>query len=257
MVRFNIYGGSDRGLVRKNNEDSIACVQFEHAPVVLALVADGVGGYEGGEVASKLAVDSIHDHVRKSVLQAKSGGGFTEQWMEQVLDLAIREANEQILDQREQDPQLGSMATTIVAAVAKDHRLSLAYMGDSRCYLWRDQRLQQLSHDHTVAQQMVDEGGFDQQQLQFLPYHHVLSRALGLEDEARPDCQILEIRDADIFLLCSDGLTNCLSDEEITDILARTSDIHACGEELIASANDAGGTDNISVVLLQVLEQQE
>jgi protein phosphatase len=252
MAQFSLYGGSDRGLVRKNNEDSIRYQQFEHAPVVLAVVADGVGGHEGGEIASALAVDSIEAHVRKCVLQATSGGGYGDPWPQQILLDAIEEANQLIHQQRQQQRQLASMATTVVAALILEHRLALANLGDSRCYLWREQQLQLLSHDHTVAQQMIDDGNFNEQQMKFTPYHHVLSRALGMDLLAEVDVRSMDTQGDDIYLLCSDGLTNCLSDEQIADILRRKADIDDCTEELIASANDAGGNDNISVVLVRV-----
>ena len=254
MVGFRLYGGTDRGLVRKNNEDSIACVQFEHSPVVLAVVADGVGGHEGGEVASQLAVDSIEAYVSKSVMQATSGGGYGDQWPEQILRQAIEDANTQINRQRQQQRRLASMAATVVALLLIEQRLSLAYMGDSRCYRWRDQQLAQLSHDHTVGQQLIDEAGVDEQQSQSNPYHHVLSRALGMDSPADIDSRSMDARNGDVYLLCSDGLTNSLSDEQIADILRSKTDVDACAEELIASANDAGGRDNISVVLVQVVE---
>lgn len=254
MAGFDLFSGSDRGLVRTNNEDSVGCVQFEHSSVVLAQVADGVGGYEGGEVASRMAVDSIENHVRKLVRQATSGGGYTEHWMQQVLPNAISEANQLIRQRRQQDAQLSSMATTLVAALWHDHQLALASLGDSRCYRWRDNSLQQLTRDHTVAQQLIDEGGLDAEQVRAMPYHHVLSRALGLEAVAEAELHMLQAQAGDRYLLCSDGLTNCLDDARIAAIMARKSEVHECGEELIASANDAGGVDNISVVLVQLLD---
>jgi len=256
MVRFNLYGGTDRGLVRKNNEDSIRYLQFEHSPVALAIVADGVGGHEGGEIASGLAVDSIEAHVRKAVLQATSGGGYGDPWPEQILLNAIEEANQLISQQRQQQRQLAAMATTVVAVLFKDQRLALANMGDSRCYRWRDQQLALLSHDHTVAQELIDQGNFDQQQMKNTPYHHVLSRALGLKRVPQVEARSLDASSGDIYLLCSDGLTNSLSDEQISDVLRSINNIDDCTEELIASANDAGGGDNISVVLVQVGEGQ-
>ncbi len=251
MAVVNIYGGTDRGMVRRNNEDSIGFVQFEHSPISLGIVADGVGGHEGGEVASRMAVDAIEEYVRKSVLQATSGGGYGDHWLEKTLINSIEEANRLITNVQATDKHLSSMATTVVTILIKEEELCLAYLGDSRCYRWRNNHLEQISHDHTVAQQLLDEGSFSEEQIQLTPYHHVLSRALGLDGVANADSINIKTEDSDIYLLCSDGLTNCLSDKQIEEIIKNKKDINECAEELIASANDAGGADNISVVLAQ------
>ena len=254
MAMLQLYGGTDRGLVRKSNEDSIGYVRYDHSPVALAVVADGVGGHEGGEVASKLAIETIDAYVRKAVLRAGSGGGYNDHWLEQTLSAAVEEANQKIVAQRKLQKSLASMATTAVAVLLKEHQLVLANLGDSRCYRWRRQQLELLSHDHTVAQQLIDKGNLNEEQVQHTPYHHVLVRALGLDDAADVDTRSLETEAGDTYLLCSDGLTNCLTDQQIADILASKTDIDACTEELIASANDAGGVDNISVVLVRVVD---
>jgi protein phosphatase len=252
MIKLDLYGGTDRGMVRKNNEDSICFVDYAHTPVALGVVADGVGGHEGGEVASQMAVELIEEYVRKKVLQANSGGGYIEHWLERTLLNAIQHANQEIVNVRNHDKQLASMATTVVTYLIKDQTLFLAYLGDSRCYRWRKHNLEQLSHDHTVAQQMLDEGDVNEDQIKYTPYHHVLSRALGLDEELDIDTLETTLEDNDVYLLCSDGLTNCLNDQQIEEIISQKSDITDCAEELIASANDRGGGDNISVVLAKI-----
>ena len=251
MSKLTIYGGTDRGMVRKQNEDSIGYVQFDHSPVSLAVVADGVGGHAGGEVASRMAVDAIEEFVRKAVLQANSGVGYVDNWLEQTLVNAIEYANKKIIDHQLKNQPLANMATTVVALLIKENQLVLSHLGDSRCYRRRNNQLELLSHDHTLAQQMVDNGVIDEKQMRNSPYHHVLNRALGLENTVCASACHHELYASDFYLLCSDGLTNCLDDEQISAILKNNSDMHACIEELIASANDVGGVDNISVVIVQ------
>ena len=251
MFQFVIHGGTDRGLIRKNNEDSIVFCHFENSNAVLAAVADGVGGYEGGEVASKLAVQTLEHVVKNAVLQSESGGGFSEQWMERLLIHALETINQQVIDQQSLDSELSSMATTLVTLLLKDDQFTLANLGDSRCYRVRNGEIQQLSKDHTVAQQMLDNGAIDQQQYIQSPYHHVLSKGIGLENQLTPYVYSSRCLEGDVFLLCSDGLSNLLNDDQILAVLCGEEDGQVCVDELITLANDAGGVDNISVVLVK------
>ncbi|MDH5484192.1 MAG: protein phosphatase 2C domain-containing protein [Gammaproteobacteria bacterium] len=253
MSHFEIQGGTDRGLVRKNNEDSIVYCQFDDANAALAAVADGVGGYEGGEVASKLAVDTLEQMISIDVLQRENTGGFTEQWLENQLVHALVNINQQVIDQQSQDQLLSSMSTTLVALLFKDNQFTLANLGDSRCYRIRNREIQLLSKDHTVAQQMLDNGAISQAQYMQSPYHHVLSKGIGLENVITPAMYSSMWVAGDVFLLCSDGLTNTLSDDEILAVVSGASDLQGCVDELITRANDAGGGDNISVVLVRCL----
>ena len=251
MFNITIYGGTDRGKVRVSNQDSIYFNQFDRSSQGLAIVADGVGGQAGGDVASKLAVDVVEDHIRKSLLLAHSGAGYPEDWLETNLTKAIQKANHKIKQQQEDDESLSSMATTIVAMLVVDDMAGFAYLGDSRIYLWQDNKLNQLSKDHTVAQQMVDEGALTDLQASVSPYSHVLTNGLGIKAEINIIMSTVSIEANDIYLLCSDGLTNCLTDEEISGILSTDGAIDQKVDELITAANDNGGKDNISVVLLQ------
>lgn len=251
MMHVEIYGGTDRGLQREQNEDAIRHAQFDRACISLALVADGVGGHAGGEIASRLAADVMDNYVTSCVSRALESGGYAEHWLQQTLANAIERANREIVAGQQNDSQLTTMATTIVSVLIKDQQLALGYLGDSRCYRWRDRKLQQITRDQTLAQQMLEQGVIDQQQFLLSPYHHVLSKALGLAAITMVDIHLHDILDGDVFLLCSDGLTNCLDDSSIGDILSARTDISQATEELITCANDAGGVDNISVVLVK------
>lgn len=250
-MHVEIFGGTDLGLQREHNEDAIRHAQFDQANISLALVADGVGGHVGGEIASRLAADAIENYVASCVTQALSGGGYSEHWLQQTLARAIERANREILAGQQPDGQLANMATTIVSVLIRNRHLALGYLGDSRCYRWRDNKLHQITRDQTLAQQMLDQGVITQKQFMVSPYHHILSQALGLGEITKLDIHIHDIIDGDVFLLCTDGLTNCLSDPAIADILAKKTDICDATDELITCANDAGGVDNISVVLVK------
>lgn len=253
VFHLHYAAGSDRGRVREQNEDRVLSRKFDHSDVVLLVVADGVGGYAGGEVASQLCVDHMQQTVAKAVLQAHSGGGYGEHWLTQTLQQAVLEANQQIIQARQQQPALANMATTVVALLIKQQSAALCHLGDSRCYCYT-QQLQQLTTDHTMLQDMLRDGQIDQQTFELSPMHHVISRALGLHAQPQLDLQLIELQANQRYLLCSDGLTDCVSDAQIEHALEQHSDVEQCVDELIKLANDHGGPDNVSVVLLSVDE---
>lgn len=237
--------------MREQNEDRVLISQFEHSDVILLVVADGVGGHAGGEVASQLCIDQLQQSVAKAVLQAHSGGGYGEHWLTQSLQQAVLDANQQIIKQQHQQPALANMATTVVALLVKQQTAVLCHLGDSRCYCYQ-QQLQQLTVDHTVLQDMLNDGQIDQQTFELSPMHHVISRALGLHAQPKLDCQLIKLQPTQRYLLCSDGLTDCVSDAQIQHLLERYQDVDECVDELIKLANDHGGPDNVSVVVLSV-----
>lgn len=250
-LTINYAGGTDRGKVRAKNEDSILMSGFEHSDVVLLVVADGVGGHKGGQVASKLSVDSIHEFVGKSVLQAHSGGGYGSDWLELTLSHAIFETNSRLIKQQQENIDLNNMATTVVAMLFHDNEFVISYLGDSRCYQFHDETLVQLTEDHTMLQKLLNEGKINQQEFETMPMHHMISQALGLSPE--PDVQVSRVvcDNKTSYLLCSDGLTNCVSDEQIQAVLSKNEQLESAVDELITQANDNGGIDNISVVLVK------
>ncbi len=249
-IEIEYAGGTDTGLVRDHNEDSVLYCDFPHSDVCLLVVADGVGGHEGGEVASRLAVDTMHDIVSRSVLQANSGGGYSENWLSTTLLHAVEEANSIILQQQQQQPQYHNMASTVVAILLRQNQLVLTHLGDSRCYRQSDGVLRQITQDHTVLQKMLQEGKISQHEYEISPMHNLISQALGLEES--PEIEVTQYKlEQHTYLLCSDGLSNCASDEEITAILDMDIPLNECVDQLITVANDNGGSDNISVVLLR------
>ena len=225
-MRLSSFAGTDVGRTRSGNEDSYFCGRTVFA------VADGLGGHQGGEVASAAAV---------APLAALDGRELTDPAeAAEALTAAIREANAAIIDQAAGDPGLWGMGTTVTAAaLAGDRHLQLAHVGDSRAYLLRDGSLEQLTTDHTVV-------GVH-------PERSILTRAVGLDPHIPVDTpDPLELAPGDQVLLCSDGLTEAVGDPRIAELLTTGPDGDAACRALIDAANDAGGPDNITVVLIRV-----
>jgi protein phosphatase len=238
-MRLSSFAGSDVGRLRSGNEDSYFCGQTVFA------VADGLGGHQGGEVASAAAVEPL---ARLDGRSFKDAGEAAE-----ALAAAIREANEAILDRAAGDPALYGMGTTVTAAVAGDRYLQLAHVGDSRAYLLRGGTLEQLSTDHTVVGELVRRGRLTPQQAAVHPERSILTRAVGLDPRVPVDLpDPLEVQPGDQVLLCSDGLTEAVADGRIAELLSTAPDGQAACRSLIDAANDAGGPDNITVVLVRV-----
>ena len=246
------YGGTDKGRVREQNEDSVLYCQFAHSEVILLVVADGVGGHAGGEVASQLCVQQMHDTVEKAVLQANSGGGYGSQWLTKTLTQATHDANQAIVQKQQQALELEQMASTVVSLLIRGNEAALCHLGDSRSYVYAEQQLIQMTEDHTMLQDMLNEGQIDQQTFELSPMHHIISQALGINEQPDLPVQHFFLQQQARYLLCSDGLTDCVSDAQIQHILEQCSDPAQCIDDLIVQANDNGGTDNISAVLLFV-----
>jgi len=239
-MRLSSFAGTDVGRARSGNEDSYFCGRTVFA------VADGLGGHQGGEVASAAAVEPL------AALDGREFADPAEAADE--LTAAIREANAAILDRAGGDPGLWGMGTTVTAAaLAGEHHLQLAHVGDSRAYLLRDGSLEQLTTDHTVVAELVRRGRLTPAQAAIHPERSILTRAVGLDPRIPVDTpDPLELQDGDQVLLCSDGLTEPVDDDQIAQLLSAEPDGNAACQALIDAANAAGGPDNITVVLLRV-----
>jgi PPM family protein phosphatase len=242
---LNIVGRSDVGKVRTTNEDEIV---FDPERG-LAILADGMGGLEAGEIASSTAVQTILDTLTA-----------VDRRDEALLRRAIKEANQQVLA-LSRKPQASAMGTTIVVWLdAGFGQCFVAHVGDSRVYRWRAGELRQITEDHSVVQQLVNEGVMSASEARISPQRNVITRAIGLEPAVEIDVGSWVLGPDDLFLLCSDGLSDMLTEHEIKALLARhlaagavadVARLQACADALVAAANEAGGLDNISVVLLQ------
>jgi PPM family protein phosphatase len=239
-MRLSSFAGTDVGRARSGNEDSYFCGRTVFA------VADGLGGHQGGEVASAAAVAPL------AALDGRELGGPAE--AARALADAIREANSAILDQATGDPGLWGMGTTVTAAaLAGGHHLQLAHVGDSRAYLLREGSLEQVTTDHTVVGELVRRGRLTPEQAAVHPERSILTRAVGLDPRVPVDTpDPLELHPGDQVLLCSDGLTEAVPAPRIAELLSADDDGDAACRSLIEAANAAGGPDNITVVLLRV-----
>jgi serine/threonine protein phosphatase PrpC len=242
--RLEAAGRTDRGLCRSKNEDRLLLLEKEH----IFAIADGMGGHSGGALASTLAIDAVAESVAASVRPNA---------IEQVLDQrvpagaaalisAVVAANDAVRRSADQDERFSDMGTTLVAArfCAKKRRLYVTHVGDSRCYRLRDGRFRQVTHDHTMRALGVTG-----------PSAHHLSRAVGTRDQVEPDVVVLRPELGDAYVLCSDGLTNMVSDDAIAAVLSSASDVAHAADELVRIANERGGLDNVTAIVVRVLSR--
>jgi protein phosphatase len=225
---------TDTGRQRRDNEDSA----FARAP--LFVVADGMGGAQAGEVASRIAIEAF-EHDLPGGMEAQQG-----------LVERVREANRRIYDCSREERERAGMGTTLTAAYLEDQTVAIAHVGDSRAYMLRDGSLQRLTRDHSLVDELVRQGKLTEEQAAEHPQRSIITRALGPEPEVEVDTWSYPVRPGDVLLLCSDGLTSMLSEEQVGTILGHAASLERAGDELIAAANAAGGRDNITVVLFEV-----
>jgi PPM family protein phosphatase len=237
-MRLSSFAATDVGRTRSGNEDSYFCGRTVFA------VADGLGGHQGGEVASAAAVEPL------AALDGRELASPAE--AAEALAGAIAEANSAILARGAGDPGLWGMGTTVTAAAVAGDQLQLAHVGDSRAYLFRDGSFDQVTTDHTVVGELVRRGRLTPAQAAVHPERSILTRAVGLDPRIPVDTpDPIDLRPGDQVLLCSDGLTEAVPDPGIAEILSAQPDGHAACQALIDTANSNGGPDNITVVLLR------
>ncbi len=224
---------SDLGRQRQGNEDNL----FVRSP--LFVVADGMGGAQAGEVASKMAVDSFDD-------------GMPDGSPSEALVQIIEGANRAIHDRSRTDARTAGMGTTLTAAYVGESEVTIAHVGDSRAYLLRGGDLIRLTHDHSLVGELVLRGKLTEEQAEMHPQRSVITRALGSEPDVEVDVHVYQAKAGDVFMLNSDGLTSMVPDDRVKGILGGASSLEQAGRDLIAAANDAGGRDNITVILFRV-----
>lgn len=243
-MQYKFHALTDPGRVRLNNEDAVL---FD-VSVGLAAVADGMGGYNAGEIASGIVVAYLQEHFASWL--ATEGANASERVMRRTMRQHVNAANQTIMTVAEQQPECHGMGTTLVFGVFQPQRVTIASIGDSRCYRLRDGRLEQVSHDHSVLQEQIDAGLVDQLQARNAPNRNLVTRALGFPVSGELDTFELVPASGDIYLLCSDGLSDMLPDEEILRLLKAGSSLETRASSLISAANAAGGRDNVSVLLV-------
>ncbi len=241
VVHYSAAAVSDRGRKRPSNEDAFG-YSIEHG---VYLVCDGMGGAAAGEIASSLAVDEVMRLLT---------GRDADTPIETVIDRAIAAANEAIYSRSQNNPKLSGMGTTLVALVVEDRRVRVLNIGDSRCYRHRSGHLEQISQDHSLVDEQVRLGRMTAAEALRSPLRNVITRALGTQSRVTPDVFELEADLGDLFLLCSDGLTREIPDAKIEAVFAAgTSLIDLCNH-LVEAANQAGGNDNVTCLLLRADE---
>ena len=249
---------TDVGVVREHNEDNFIIDEKNG----LFVVADGLGGQAAGEVASEMAIKIISDFIKMTELD--KGATWPVEYKQDLthahnrLSAAIERANVAIFRRASEDTKKQGMGTTAVCALVEKNLLQLAHVGDSRAYLFRDDTLQQLTRDHTWVNEQVKNGLLSEEEAVDHPYKNIITRALGASEKVEIEHADFELEDGDIALICSDGLTTMLTDEDIRTILILGEGIlEETIEALIDKANDLGGKDNITVILMRFAEDRD
>lgn len=234
---------SSRGMVRAKNEDAVGSF-LNSDQLLLALIADGIGGNNAGEVASKMAVSQLGNHFRKTDF---SDLDEAKKWFAQELI----EINELIIKKANEDIKYAEMGTTIVAALIVGQQLLLANLGDSRGYVLHENKLIQLTEDHSYVNELVKSGNMTPDEAETNPYKNIITKSLGINNDANADYYYYNSTVGDLILLCTDGLTNMVSSEQIQKILAMDVPLSVKCQNLITLSNQNGGADNITVLLVQ------
>lgn len=233
-------GITDTGNKRNNNQDSIFFCDQPIGPLPnLYIVADGMGGHNAGDMASKMAIDITVDFVRNSTIENPVA----------VLKRAMIYANNEIYKAAGSDPELMGMGTTMVAAVAQDGKLYVANVGDSRLYVIGSE-IKQITMDHSLVEEMIRNGELERRRGRNHPEKNIITKAMGSKEEVCPDFFEIDINSEDKYLLCSDGLSNMVEDDEIRDIVTEHDRLQDIASALVDRANYYGGSDNISVVIV-------
>ena len=245
---YDICTQIDVGLVRDNNEDAVA---FD-AATRLCILADGMGGYNAGEIASGMAVAFINSEMGRWLSDA--GRQVNSREVRRALEICVENANHSIFNAASSNPQYAGMGTTLVVGVFLDGRLMLAHVGDSRCYRLRGRQFLQITKDHSLIQEQVDAGMITPEQASTSLIRNLVTRALGVEDMVLVEVNEHRVELGDVYLMCSDGLSDMLADDSIASILSSSETLEHKAEQLILAANEAGGRDNISVLLVRASE---
>jgi protein phosphatase len=245
---YEICTQTDPGLTRDNNEDSVT---FD-AATRLCILADGMGGYNAGEIASGMATAFIKSELGRWLSQVGRNANSKE--VRRAMEICVENANHSIFNAANSNPQYSGMGTTLVVGVLQNTRLMLGHIGDSRCYRWREGQLQQITKDHSLLQEQLDAGLITPEQALTSVNKNLVTRALGVEDAVLLEVNEHRVELGDIYLMCSDGLSDMILDDAIAAILSGGGALDQTAKELVIAANEGGGRDNISVLLAQAGE---
>ncbi|OSZ64038.1 Stp1/IreP family PP2C-type Ser/Thr phosphatase [Hydrogenophaga sp. IBVHS2] len=249
-MNFEYFCLTDTGLVRDNNEDSVALDTESH----IAVLADGMGGYNAGEVASAMATSFIKTELGRWITE----GGFeaSPRELRRAMEVCVDNANRSIFNAANAHAGYAGMGTTLVMGVFVAGRAMIGHVGDSRCYRLRKGEFVQITRDHSLLQEQIDAGLISLEQAQFATHKNLVTRALGVEDSVQLEVNEFRVEDEDLFLFCSDGLSDMVSDERMATLLVTAGTLEEKCHALVDAANDAGGRDNISVILTHASDRQ-
>ncbi|MBI4051914.1 MAG: Stp1/IreP family PP2C-type Ser/Thr phosphatase [Elusimicrobia bacterium] len=243
-------GKSDTGRVRSNNEDSILI----NEELRLFAVADGMGGHNSGEVASRIAIRVLQEALQQMFSSRSMPEEVNTNFSLQTNQLAwaVRLANQAVFEASRDKPQNQGMGTTLSVALVQNNKAGVVHIGDSRIYMFREGNLIQLTRDHSLVMEQVRQGLITQEEAESSRLQNILTRALGTQPKAQIDVEEHPLMEGDILLLCSDGLTRMLKESALVKIFREKEELSAICNTLIESANQAGGMDNISVIVIQI-----
>lgn len=241
-MEIEFVSATDTGRARSNNEDSVVV----DAANALAVLADGMGGYNAGEVASSMATGHIQAEFGRWLAEA---GGASDADIRRAMAMCVGNANRAIFDAAHHNPHQSGMGTTLVMAVFRGDWLWLGHVGDSRAYRLRDGELRQLTRDHSLLQEQIDAGLISPEQAAFSSNKNLVTRAVGVDAAVDLEVNRHEVQAGDLLLLCSDGLSDMVDDERLAALLREGDSLDAIADALVQAANEGGGRDNISVIL--------
>jgi protein phosphatase len=251
---LEIVSATDPGMVRSHNEDSVAA----DAANGLVVLADGMGGYNAGEVASGMATTVIITEMQQ-VLAKLQPYQLDEKTKQEIGSRLVRDqvlkANTSIYQAAQSQPQYAGMGTTLVVCLFYDNRMLAAHLGDSRLYMLREGKFSQVTRDHSLLQEQIDSGLITPEQAKHAQHKNLVTKALGIDPSVEPEIHEYPVKPGDIYLLCSDGLCDMVADEDIgMAVQTLGGNLKLCAEQLVQMANDGGGRDNVSVILVRVLK---
>ncbi len=246
---LEIVTRSDVGMVRSRNEDAV----YANPVCGLAILADGMGGYNAGDVASGMATTLIGGRLEAAFPRFGQQDSERRRRVQSALEAEIAHANNAVYSAAQSQPQYAGMGTTLVTALFHGDSLTVAHIGDSRLYRLRGRKFQLMTRDHSLLQEQLDSGVLSREQARHAQNRNLVTRALGVDPSVEPEINDFDTRTGDVYLLCSDGLNDMVEDEEIGAILLRRSDdLELAAAQLVQRANDSGGRDNVSLILVRI-----
>jgi serine/threonine protein phosphatase PrpC len=247
---LEFFSVTDTGRARRNNEDSVALDEAGR----IAVLADGMGGYNAGEVASSMASERVRSELAQRLKPLGATPGDAD--IKTALLDAVDSANREVFDAAMSHAEYAGMGTTLVVAVYRGERLWLGHIGDSRGYRFRNGHLEQLTRDHSLLQEQIDSGLISAAQAKNAQHKNLVTKALGIDPSVEPEIHEYPVKPGDIYLLCSDGLCDMVDDEDIgMAVQTFAANLEMAASHLVQMANDNGGRDNVSVILVRVLRE--